>query len=78
MRIRKISDNEVSVYLTTRELEDFDFRMEGGVPHEESLHDFLYNVMELVQSESFFEIESGLLPDEKEKPRVSEIWSVIL
>lgn len=59
MRIRKISDNEVSVYLTARELEDFDFRMEGGVPREESLHDFLYNVMELVQSETDFDPYDG-------------------
>lgn len=59
MRIRKISDNEVSVYLTASELEEFEFRMEGGEPREESLHGFLYNVMELVQSETDFDPYDG-------------------
>lgn len=59
MRIRKISDNEVSVYLTASELEDFELRMDGGVPQEESLHGFLYNVMELVRSETDFDPFGG-------------------
>ena len=59
MRIRKISDNEVTVYLNTEELEDFEFSMEDGVPREESLHNFLFNVMELVQNETDFDPYNG-------------------
>ncbi|MBQ3427523.1 MAG: adaptor protein MecA [Clostridia bacterium] len=59
MRIKKISDNEVSVYLTASELEDFELRMDGGVPREESLHGFLYNIIELVRNETDFDPFGG-------------------
>ena len=55
MRIRKVSDNEISVFLSEQELDFFDIHPEEKIPKSGELHRFLYAVMEAVQDETGFD-----------------------
>ena len=59
MRIKKISRDEVMVYLTMQDLEHFDFNPGVKIPQEADLHRLLFQVMELVQTETGFDPYHG-------------------
>lgn len=59
MRIKKISRDEVMVYLTMQDLEYFDFNPVGKIPQQADLHRLLFEVMELVQTETGFDPYHG-------------------
>ena len=59
MRIKKISGDEVMVYLNSNDLEYFNFHVENGIPDEGDLNSFLFDLMELVQNETGFDPYNG-------------------
>ncbi|MGM9936755.1 MAG: adaptor protein MecA [Candidatus Ornithomonoglobus sp.] len=59
MRIKKISRDEVMVYLTMQDLEYFDFNPGEKIPQQADLHRLLFEVMELVQTETGFDPYHG-------------------
>ena len=59
MRIKKISSDEVTVYLSRQDLEYFDFHVDGGVPREGELNNFLFELMEVVHNETGFDPYTG-------------------
>ena len=59
MRIKKISGDEVTVYLNSNDLEYFNFHVENGIPDEGDLNSFLFDLMELVQTETGFDPYNG-------------------
>ncbi|MGN0162657.1 MAG: adaptor protein MecA [Candidatus Ornithomonoglobus sp.] len=59
MRIKKISRDEVMVYLTMQDLEYFDFNPAGKIPQQADLHRLLFEIMELVQTETGFDPYHG-------------------
>ena len=59
MRIKKISGNEVTVYLDTHDLEYFNFKTENGIPEEKEINEFLFDLMELVHNETGFDPYKG-------------------
>lgn len=71
MRIKKISDDKIVVQLTDTELERFVPEIKGKVPQASDLHKFLFEVMELVRSETGFDpyhggqvvVEAAAYPD---------------
>ena len=59
MRIKKISGDEVTVFLNANDLEYFNFHVENGIPDEGDLNSFLFDLMELVQTETGFDPYNG-------------------
>ncbi len=59
MKIKKISRDKVIVYLSDQELEYFDFNPGVKMPQSGDLHKFLFDVMEVVQTETGFDPYHG-------------------
>lgn len=59
MRIRKISNDKIVVQLTDTDLEYFDLDFDEKAPQATDLHKFLFEVMELVQTETGFDPYHG-------------------
>ncbi len=59
MRIRKISQNEVTVYLSEQELGGYDIKPGEKVPEAASLHRFLFELMDTVYVETGFNPYGG-------------------
>lgn len=59
MRIKKISSNKIVVQLTDSDLKQFDLDFENKIPQAADLHNFLFEVMEVVQSETGFDPYHG-------------------
>lgn len=59
MRIKKISGDEVMVFLNARDLEYFNFHAENGVPEAGDINNFLFDLMELVHTETGFDPYNG-------------------
>lgn len=59
MRIRKISNDKIAVQLTDTDLEYFAPDLKEKTPQAADLHKFLFDVMELVKSETGFDPYNG-------------------
>ena len=59
MRIKKISSDKIVVQLTDTDLEYFDLDFDEHAPQAADLHKFLFEVMELVQTETGFDPYHG-------------------
>ena len=59
MRIRKISSDKIVVQLTDSDLEYFDLNIYESRPQAEDLHKLLFEVMELVKTETGFDPYNG-------------------
>ncbi|MBQ3124675.1 MAG: adaptor protein MecA [Clostridia bacterium] len=59
MRIKKISSDKIVVQLTDTDLEYFDLDIDENVPQAADLHNFLFEVMELVKTETGFDPYHG-------------------
>ncbi len=59
MRIKKISSDKIVVQLTDTDLEYFDLDIGERPPQASDLHNFLFEVMELVQTETGFDPYHG-------------------
>lgn len=59
MRIKKISSDKIVVQLTDTDLEYFDLDIDESAPQAADLHKFLFEVMELVQTETGFDPYHG-------------------
>lgn len=59
MRIKKISSDKIVVQLTDTDLEYFDLDITENAPQAADLHKFLFEVMELVQTETGFDPYHG-------------------
>lgn len=59
MRIKKISSDKVTVYLSRQDLEFFDFCPGDTVPQSGDLHKFLFDIMEVIQTETGFDPYHG-------------------
>lgn len=59
MKIKQISCDTVSVYLTNEDLELFDISLESLGPHSGDLHQFLFMLMETVKFETEFDPYNG-------------------
>ena len=59
MRIKKISSDKIVVQLTDTDLEYFDLDIGERPPQAADLHNFLFEVMELVQTETGFDPYHG-------------------
>ena len=59
MRIKKISNDKIVVQLTDSDLEYFDVDIDNTTPQSADLHKFLFEVMELVKSETGFDPYNG-------------------
>lgn len=59
MKIKKMSDNAVNVYLTNSELAIYDINPEEAASSSADLHRFLYDVMEEVRNETDFDPYNG-------------------
>ena len=59
LRIKKISNDKIVVQLTDSDLEYFDVDIDNATPQSTDLHKFLFEVMELVKSETGFDPYNG-------------------
>lgn len=59
MRIRKISCDKISVYIADDDFEKFDFDFDKKMPQAADLHKFLFEVMEVVKTETGFDPYNG-------------------
>ncbi|MCH5212987.1 MAG: adaptor protein MecA [Oscillospiraceae bacterium] len=59
MRIKKVSSDRVTVYLSSGDLEFFNFHPDGDPPKVGDLHNFLFELMEVVRSETGFDPYNG-------------------
>lgn len=59
MRIKKISNDKIIVQLTDMDLEYFDLDFDERTPQSADLHKFLFEVMELVKTETGFDPYHG-------------------
>ncbi len=59
MRIRKISCDKISVYITDDDFEKFDLDFDKKMPQAADLHKFLFDVMEVVKTETGFDPYNG-------------------
>ena len=59
MRIKKVSSDRVTVYLSAGDLEFFDFHPGDEPPKVGDLHNFLFELMEVIRSETGFDPYNG-------------------
>lgn len=59
LRIKKISNNKIVVQLTDSDLKQFDLDFDKAMPQAVDLHNFLFEVMEVVQNETGFDPYHG-------------------
>ena len=59
MRIKKVSSDRVTVYLSAGDLEFFNFHPGEGSSNAGDLHNFLFELMEVVRSETGFDPYNG-------------------